>query len=432
MNIYLVLILCVIIVNLFVTPKRFRKIVNPTIFFSISWLVICFLAQMKLLNLYFANEETYFIIWVGVCFFSIGAGSSYIFKRYTFTCRGHYSEKKEYVLRYRLLEILAIISIIYFLPSFIRSLLIMLSGFSLNDVRGVIQESEASTGIANFLYNFFFLPIAVALEPLASIDFWCGKRNMRFILEVVVLVVVRTLGDGGRTPFFNLVLYFIIGYIIHRLWHNKKNKQIELKVEKKERRLFRRVSIVGGLGLLTLTIMRTANTIFRKVYFYFSMSPILLNTWKGIVDDLGYKGYGLVSFNGIFYGIEYFRKNLTGTNYIPNIYDAFKLIISTDSEWKKIAPTTTANAYVSCFWFFYADGGLIGVMIISLLYGFVLNLCFLKLYKNRSLKMATIYLLLFQGLFFSFIRFPFSKAYYCIAFIIIYMCIFKKVLKRDC
>ncbi|MEZ7139783.1 oligosaccharide repeat unit polymerase, partial [Streptococcus pneumoniae] len=99
----------------------------------------------------------------------------------------------------------------------------------------------------------------------------------------------------------------------------------------------------------------------------------------------------------------------------------------TDAIWYNIAPgLTKANAYVSLFWFFYADGRLLGVLIGSLLYGTFCGYIFCRYIQQQNKKNLAMLLFIYQGVFFSFIRFPFSKSNYAIAFVLLLFFAFKK------
>ena len=423
MNIYVWLLIILFILTFLFTKKKYRSFINPAIFFCGIWIVITGLASFRWLDMYPSSDEVQFLILIGVCFFIIGAWGSYLSRNITIKCSGKLP-KATLIIRYRLLEILACCCIAYYIPSMIISLMSMINGLSLNDVRSIIQDGEYSTGFRNFIPNFVILPISVALEPLAAVDSWFGKRNKCFIILILALVLVRTLGDGGRTPFFNVIMYFAVGFFLSTT--NKKKNNFTKKENKKDKKKIKRILILGVGMLFIFSLMRASGTLIRKLYFYFSMSPVLLKYWKEYVDSAKWRTYGVTSFNGIFYFFDYFRKNLTGTEYTRIIKQSYDLIHATDSNWIKIAPQTTANAYVSCFWFFYIDGGILGVVILSMIYGFLTGRIYYRLMiQGNNIRSITTYLLLFQGIFFSFIRFPFAKVYYCIAMVVIAILAFK-------
>lgn len=376
------------------------------------------------------NETVFLYILLGVAAFGIGTYIAYSLKDFSFVTEGYY-RSKNYSLRYTLLYVIAVLCILYYMPSFLHSILSMLQGVSLNDVRGTIQDGVYSTGLANLVPNYIILPLSITLEPLAALDIWLGKRDKKLIALVIILIIIRTLGDGGRTPVFNFVLYFIVAYLFRKKKVGEdplfKRNRIQLLKEYKERMRFRIVLLFGIFGLAVLTFMRASRTFYRKLYFYFAMSPVLFSRWQEYVDAEGIRTHGVVSINGVFYFIDYLIKNIFGLEYTEAILDAYKLVALTDAQWMQIAPTTTANAYVSCFWFFYVDGGIIAIIVLSLLYGLLVGRFYYKAARVDNLKTLALYMLLFQGIFFSFIRFPFAKAYYVIAIFVLYAFAFKPV-----
>ena len=361
------------------------------------------------------------MIALGVLFFAFGSRISLLFRRVSFknTHDRLCNAKKIYDINYNFITILTVICILYYLPQFIIALYSMISGISLNAVRGVLQAAENSTGWSNFIGNYVILPISVVLEILVPLDFWLGKRKHSFFALGLILILERTFGLGGRTPLFDFVLYFILAYFIKKRFDTEYvNGRSMVKSKKNDKIKMRFYTILGLFGLAIVTFMRALGSLIRKLYFYFAMSPVLLTNWSETVDLKKYAGYGLISFNGVFYLFDYLRKNILFGDYIQSVIEAYNFIASTDSNWIRITSGgTTANAYVSCFWFFYADGGFIAVASLSFVFGFISSVFFYKCLKTNDLKKVSIYFLLYQSVFFSFIRFPFGKAYYIIALI---------------
>lgn len=419
-------LLFVLIANVFLTRKRDRTILNPSLLFNLLWVFITFLTSFRWLDLYPSSTKSYSVIFLGVLFFVIGSHLSIFFenihiKRYVFTSNT--------VLRYRILCFCAIICILYYFPNFIRSFIFMMRGSSIGQVRSLIQNSESATGWRNFIPNFVILPIAISLEVLATVDFFFGKAHKGLFVLTAFLILIRVIGDGGRTPVFNLLVYTILSYILIK--YDRKNDtgiKINNFTRKKDKKIKSLIAICGAF-LIILTFMRSsailAPTVYRKLYFYFSMSPVLLSYWIDYVDALGWFGYGTISLNGILYFVEYFIKNLLRNVYNEPIKAAYDLIALTDSTWLQIAPPTSANAYVSCFFFFYADGGFFAVILYTLIYGFVFGLMYNRMIVTKDIRKITIYLFLCQGLVFSFIRFQFVKVYFIIAILFIYVIAFK-------
>ena len=80
------------------------------------------------------------------------------------------------------------------------------------------------------------------------------------------------------------------------------------------------------------------------------------------------------------------------------------------------------NAYVSLFYYFFYDGGFVGNIIGSFLYGGLSRLIYRRIGSMRGM---VYYALIFQGLLFSMIRFQFTISHYCLSFILLYF-LFKR------
>ena len=416
-------LLLVFVINLLITRKKDRTVLNPSILFTTLWTFIVFLASLRCIELYPASAKSYLIIFLGVLSFTIGSSIANLLNN-VHCKRSRFASN--ITLRYNLLCICAMICIMYYLPGLIRSIRLMAQGASIGDMRSVIQNTELASGWNNFVPNFIILPLAISLEVLAIADFFLGKHHRGLFATTATLVAVRVLGDGGRTPVFNLLIYFLAMYMLAK-YDNKENSRLKKSSHNKKKIIVIIILIV--IFLVIITFIRSDMKIisaFRILYFYFAMPPVLLSWWTDYIDMTGVMGNGLVSLNGAFYLVEYFIKNLLTGVYNEPIKVAYDLVALTDSTWIRIAPPSSANAYVSCFFFFYADGRFYTVVAFSLIYGFALSLMYNTVIASKDIRKTTLYLFLYQGLVFSFIRFQFVKAYYVIAILFIYFIAFKK------
>ena len=72
----------------------------------------------------------------------------------------------------------------------------------------------------------------------------------------------------------------------------------------------------------------------------------------------------------------------------------------------------------------YLDGRLIGVIAGMFLYGAVSQHFYKKVVENANVRSVSIYLLIVQGIVFSFVRMQFAVLHYAIAFFV-YLFVFK-------
>lgn len=410
--------LIIFLIAVIFAGKGKRNIANPMIIFSGLWLLIIYLSNLHLFGLLMVSSNTYELIFWGIFAFTLGCLILQVTQKYIYleTSQSNFS----YELRYSFLYVIAVITIVFFLNNFLNSLISIISGSSLDNIRVQVQNRSGTSTLYNLVYNFVVLPSATLLEAVAVADFYVGKRDKKLLILTITIVLMRSIADGGRTPLFNFVLYFIVGFLILK----SNGTSFKFNFAKNKANIIFSM-LVGIILLVWMTFSRTGSTVTRQLYFYFSMSPVLLEYWKGIVQSSNIYTYGLTSFNGLFYVFSLFSKTLVGTTSL--IQESYNLISQTDSMWQAIAQGgVKANAYVSSFWFLYTDFRTIGVIIGMFLYGIINMREYLRVIGHISIRRFTVYLLLFQGLFFSFIRFPFSKPYYCLAFVYLFIFAYKK------
>lgn len=416
-------ILILLLVFLFAVEKKgYRNIGNPAIIFTSLWLLVLFLDSKNLYGLRKIDENIANMIVLGTSFFVIGSLVAKIFDNKKFVV---FSEKKlsttiiENHLRYRLLYILLIICIIYFFIDGISSLIKLINGVSLDSIRASVQSETSSNFLDNILKNFVIWPSSYMLEAVAISDYLFGQKDKKLFLGTIFLVILRLLSDAGRTPIMDIAIYLFIGMLY---------LPIEFKKGILNKIKLYRYWVLGIVLLVVSTLSRTSSTVWRQLYFYFGMSPVLFLHWKQQVDIINLNTYGLAALNGVFFPIVYIIKNIFFLDYPVLFKKAYDVIADTNSNWQVIAQGgIRANAYVSIFWYFYTDFRVYGIMIGSALYGFFTRRVYSRMVKNINVFSMSLYLLLYQGVFYSFIRFPFSKAYYFLAIIYIFLVVDRRI-----
>lgn len=420
---YISIILCIILIAIaLTTTKNFLKnIINPLLIFGIIWFLILWFNSLHLFNLNKSEDGIYFMILIGIISFLLGYLIVYMFKkRYRLIVNYKYDKLKsnsykQYSPRYKLLCILGTICIVYYIKNFITVVNLLLQGNDLSIIREMAQDSESILNIRSNIENairiLFILPWSMALEAIVAVDFWKGKRYKPLLIICIIIIVLRVITDGGRTPIVNFMIYFIVSYILSM--NKEKNIKIQNKKSKNKRWYLIIGMIIGVIILYYTTISRAGKTVLKTTYYYFAMEPYMFDIWSRIVNNNNLVGFGLASMNGFVFPVLYLLKNILGIGfpkYWSSIYD---MILLTDSKWQIITETgISANAYVSMFWFFYLDGRVLGIVIGALVYGMIACSTYFAAMKYNTSKHICIYALILQGLFFSFIRFPFTNLYY--------------------
>ncbi|WP_415324817.1 O-antigen polymerase [Clostridium perfringens] len=437
---YIGIAFCITMIAIgFITNK---KIINPITIFYTLWAVIFELSFLRLFNLKQASDKAYQIILLGLFTFAIGYYLVYFFTRkYKVVLRYHKHFKrkifkKEYLLRYKLIYFLGVITFLIYLYDLSIIFSYILNGSSLAYIRQLAQDSTSiiyanRSVVENAIRVLIVTPFTIALQPIVAVDFWFGERNKKLIIMDVSIIILRVITDGSRV----LIVYLLLHFLASLTFINRnflKSRKREKKKKRKKKLIITLIVVVSLFALYKTTLSRSGENFLRYLYYYFSMEPYMFEIWSEVVDSTQLVGYGFASTNGFWFFLFYIIKNILGLSKYPeHWYSIYNIILATDSHWQVIAgDATTANAYVSLFWFFYLDGKIIGVIIGMLIYGMVCSKMFSNALNKKTSKSICLYLIILQGLCFSFVRLQFADIYYSIAVIFILLFAYKPTVLR--
>lgn len=407
---------------------------NPLTIFSLLWIIILIFSWFGFYNLNGTGNRTYTIISLGVLLYGIGY---LVIRKFKLIFWGRSLNRKDthkYKLRYNLIYILCIITILIYAKDFFKIFKYISEGQTLAYIRLLAQDSNsilyADRGIFESALRMIIIqPFAMALQVIVAVEFWQNKNRWKLLAMDAVLITLRVFTDGSRSLLLYLVIHFVISFIyIGKSKQAKVKKWYRNKGISKNKLLMILVGTIGMYMLIKATFSRSGEQSFKHLYYYFSMEPNMLETWIDIVDSQNKYGFGMASLNGILFPIIYIIKNLFSLRAYPTYWyeNIFLLINDTDKIWKIIAQDgTKANAYVSIFWFPYLDGGIIGVIFIMLLIGAVSAYFYKNAIIKQSNKSICLYSIFIQGILMSFVRLQFADVTYALAFVFLIMFAYK-------
>ena len=432
-------IACVIfcIAMFFVGKKTEKKVINPLSVFCLLWGIVIFLSNIHLFNLYLPKESTYTILIFGIISFVFGYYATKILignkqfkfrikvasKRYR--CNAKVASKRyrcnAYKINYKILYLAFLICI----PFYIKDLVSVISsigfGNSLSVIQGLMQGNDdvfTRSAIESTVLLLFVHPFSWISCPIVAVDFWMGKRDIKLLILQIVTILMRIFTTGGRAVFIQFMFYFFCVFMLSRSNDSKSlYKEIRVK-EKKNKRLFLMICVVGLAILALLTYSRAGQAAIRTIYYDFAMPPIMFEKWIDTVKEYP-KGYGMASLNGFLYPIDYILRNSVHVSLPETFKKIYDLIQLTDTEWKWIGNGVIANAYISAFCIFYIDGRQVGVILASMIYGFICRNTYSKVSNNYSVKSVAVFCLVLVGVFYTFGTFEFSQYSYVLALIYI-------------
>lgn len=417
----------------FCTAVKYKNIMHPLFLFNIIWCLILILESFQLYGLNDTDGRIYKYMLGGILSFNICYEGWFEFrKRYKIKWHPIFKAKAPVSLRRDLIYVMVVICFAYYMISVIETIGTLVSGGTLAVVRESVQNAESSTAFVSKVLNAFsvliIVPFAQAIPVACVVNYWYGDKDKKLLFVGAMLSVLSSLGEGGRTAIVNFGFYMILCLSLRKTVKKTQRRRLS----RRQKRIVAFSAILLGLLIVWFTVSRSGELLWKNLYLYFSMEPYMFNAWADRVDTLDLYGFGEASLNGFCFAPLYLVKNILGIDFPTHWKVIYELIRLTDSEWMTItAQLTRANAYVSAFWFFYLDGRVVGIIVGFALYGIFLAGCHQNAIKNGNMKQIAVFCFGIQGLIWTFIRFPFSNIYYCIAFIYLYFLIFESKLKRS-
>ena len=419
----------IVLLMIFIFIVKNPKVDNPLTLFVLMWFFIILISSIGVQGILIPSQFAYSIVLLGIFFFSFGSivriGKEKI----------EDSKKNEkYEINYPIAIIFGLISIIIILPEAVVSFKLLLSGFKLGNIHFLFTERYEQYYTSYFseaLNYLFFYPTIYSLCIISAYDFWFGKKN-KFLQSVTfVLVSLKTIQYGGRAPITYMVFFYGVGYIIYNYEYKRNNHSYRerLQINKKRRRgkvLVIFLLIIVGWSILS-RLYNGIEGVPRFFAIYFSGCIEVMS--KKLETSSSSITCGGLSFFGFIKFIHRIISNIAGflgVTYRNSFYDFLNSEILYLEEAVSIGTVGNANAFVTPFYYFYKDFGLIGVCIMSGIWGFLCK----RAYENVRLQInvRSIFFLMFWlfTIVFSMVRCWFATPEFALAFLMPLIFIKKK------
>ena len=399
----IILILC--LVAAWLGYKREKNIYNPLTAFYIFWASIVALASLRLYGLQGASSRTWNVIFLGLL--------SFVVFYYLTDNRRVWEKKREkkYEFNYKILYFFCIITIIYLLIDTIEIVKILNRGYNMKDIRGMYYDAESALFGSSLKYiyrTYVNRPIVHIMPPIAIVDFIAGKRDKKILIMTIIIVFLFTIINGGRFILYYILIHLFVSLLMF------KNK---IRLNKVSKLLISSTVVLIIAGIVIISIQRQVKGPLKYLYTYITGCIPHLDYRLNMVDQHGIFTYGLSTFYGIIQPILFFIKNIGIIEY-PQFY-LQSVELANVQDYINVGTNLRFNAFVTPFFYFYLDKGLLGVFLGSGLYGIITSIIY-KLHKD-NLRFTILYLLILQGLLSSMVRFPFVISSYVIAIIMVFL-----------
>lgn len=419
--------------------KMHKKIYNTSFLFVSFWAVILFWGHFKLVGEDNSSNYTYFIIALGVIFFTIGSllakNKKKLKLKINYICKiNHFKNQINYTLVKKhekhtsfYLKIIFGFAIIYSTYNLLNALPLLKNGYSISQIRRlhlVMGESSTinSNALSYFIQNTVYQTCQNICIVVGCAEFLVNKQK-KYFFAMLYLLSVSGLIYGSRIVLVDTMLYIFFGAIIIS---QNKNTTFKMRLTSKQKIMIGSGIFLAICSLVYITGVRQGKGNFwLALYNDYTCSIRLLDICIKQVHQSKDITWGINSIKGI---IEPFISILSSRYFgrIIPIPNGFITMSKYGNDFIDIGSGHLNNAYVSTFFYFYLDGRLVGVILFSMICGFLSTLYYNRI-ASKEYKMVDLcfYFLIISMIFRSMIIFQLASPNYFWAFVLLSL-VYKK------
>ena len=414
-----ILFFIISVFTIYLDYSAHKDISSPVIVFTSLWLFICTLASLRLYGFTGYSEKTIGYIACGSVAFSLGAFSSTLVNKQT-TKQTRYAHLRGKTLQtddsnqqqhlcFKFLEIILALACVGNALSFFSSLNAFRSGASYMEVRGsrlgYNDEQAFSNPIVGLFVNYFCGPAMTVLIPVAIV-FLFKKQHRKFSLIVFLCVLMNTVSSGGRISIIYIALQLIATFLYYRRTISTKTKRTVT------------IAVIAGIvALFILTSLRTNQNFSQAIYAYFTVPVGLFSYYTSIVDINNFESFGAATFYPPFYVLASVATFFGAkTSFLDNLI--YYVGLPQETWTSTLFPTGSYNAFCSLFYFFYLDFRIVGIVLFSLLYGFMSGYVYKKQRTRTNDTWFIFYLLILRTIVGSFMIFQLGNTKFFVSLFI--------------
>lgn len=398
---------------------RERNIYNPSTLFVGIWLLVGFLASLRLFGLNETSVRAYSLALAGVVAFCFGTGLRRRIRIQTHVTAGDH-KSDNFVVNYQLLIVLFVIALLFTGVMASRSVRLILRGTSMSVIRNNYRNIEAGLVVdSSFTYyveQYFVAALEFATVAIFPIVLFDKKSFSKYVLlfEMILFLVLHIFVTGARS--------FLIDVVIVLVLYTLMSRQLIRRFGDYFRKIPKFVFVLVAVGAIALVVvmsqMRKGEVRFaREIYMYFSIPFPLFDQHLKLMDNADSYTYGMTLLNGLLRPFLLVLRKL-GMPY-PSLYRLASQLLSDNNIYYSVGQTR-ANSFVTLFYSFYTDFGAAGIVLGCLGYGYLAQSTYFSMMKNPNRRSQAIYLLIGLGLFLSFAKLQFVGYRYLYAFLFIW------------
>lgn len=380
--------------------------ISPNVFMSIIWLISTLFIWWNPYEVMKISDKSIMILFLGLMSFFIG---NYRFFKVTikFSNKKILNIKKRNSFNKITCYIMLFITLCFNLIMLIKILGLLKSGVDYSNIRDILfgyGENSVlfSSSFISTFYDWIIVPAISILLIILILNIFIKQLPMLFNILTCIDIIIYVFATSGRLLMMHAMFLLFFCY-----------KFFNISIPKK---IKKRVIIIG-ITIITLLLVMThfrtkeSNTV-PTIYSYFSIDIPLLSYWIDYADVNSIMSYGNAFFRGILEGVNFLLGKVG--MYTPQFWETQAVFNLIQNRWIEVFPGNWYNAYVSCFYYFYLDFGVIGVILESFIFGKITCFIYNTLKKYKSLLSIIIYMIIIQIIVDSFMRWQLGTLTYII------------------
>jgi oligosaccharide repeat unit polymerase len=285
--------------------------------------------------------------------------------------------------------------IILMIPMAVKAFRIFVSsGYDMYMVRYLYANGADANSLMSTFQRLFYIhyivgPCATACIIYDAILCIENKFWAKPLFHLVLLVLLQTMYSAGRTAIFfaMFMLFFVYAY-----YSQLKRSSYSMKVIKKRLKIF---GIVFISIVVAITLMRNNSkdnfllTIFETILSYFCGGSRVFDQTLQNPGAYGLDGYtfGICTFAGllsVITTIQNYTIGRVGLFFIPSSFSSYTIAQGYVVNRVSYGLDSAMNAFPTMFYYFVRDAGVLGLIIVPLVFGRVLVRNERDFFRNRD------------------------------------------------
>lgn len=402
--------LLLLVLQSFFCYKMEKSFFSPSVSFTLLFSFVFLLSLSGWYGLYDSPDIAYELITLGVTLFVIGA----ILKRninnkktFHFTPLKFTSEDDRGNLKSKRYWIMFIIVILIISISASMVVLFIVTGGSVGDLYMLAaaatdgDENDLTKSPQQLLFeSYIAYPLLYLLVPVSIVEFFHTYKR-RYMAVAIFLALIRVTLDARRTYLASFIMMLIICFILHR-----KDIKFADKQTKNKMKYFLKYSvfliIIFGYLFAFISQQRSIaksgvddSSVLQTMTFYYGASVQFFGECiEKIKIDYTYGFSALRGFVAPFFGLLKIFGFIS-----PEILQNANQYLTQIHEFSiQISPVSNYNSFATCFFQFYCDGGVMGIVILSFLFGFFAQYLYDKMIMEKTKRTEAAYVFFYANI----------------------------------